>query len=390
MYKHPLFHRDKPHDLHLLRRRTCPGVDGRKVRPETELRTIATAFRSPTMVSPEPTDETSDSDDTNKEVEKKKRKSGSDNSKSDVSLLNENGILRSLDQENEFDVSKKQRVETIHPESLDTTEKYMRGPNRLVSPIATACPADLKEQSLLVSKVSRQLDEHAKRAALTGKKCAKKRIGSVSSVTPMYVSDTMKYHALTYDDEIEIFDSARGCVVERSSSKRDICTEDVSDDESENNATVISFNDNEVSVDTTKHIISAPVQDANVINRVVSKLLSSNDNSNSFVAIAAFCMRTNPNDPSLGEKAIQLMSNHADLAHEFCRYKIALSPNNNHAEFMKEMFRGESEDTIRGFKTFVLNSLNDLVRQSESAAWNEFHDLTNCYNTWFSGVTASA
>jgi len=32
IYKHQLFHRDRPQDLHLLRRRTCPGVDGRKNR----------------------------------------------------------------------------------------------------------------------------------------------------------------------------------------------------------------------------------------------------------------------------------------------------------------------------------------------------------------------
>lgn len=30
MYHHPLFHRDRPQDLKKLRRRTCPGFDGRK------------------------------------------------------------------------------------------------------------------------------------------------------------------------------------------------------------------------------------------------------------------------------------------------------------------------------------------------------------------------
>lgn len=389
VYKHPLFHRDKPHDLHLLRRRTCPGVDGRKVRPETELSNMDTGFHSPGMVSPVPPEGASDSDVVPIEPEKKKRKYTS-RKKADASLLTQDGILRTLDEENDVEVNKKHTVETIQPAieyMTSSADRYMRGPSRLVSPISLTCPADLKEQSLLVSKVSRQLDEHAKRAALNGKKSTKKRIGSVN---PTFVSDTLRYHALTYDDEIEIYDSARGCVVERSA-KNDISEEDVSDDDSENNATVISFNESEVSANVDR-IFTAPVQDVNVINRVVSKLLSSDRaiNTNSFVAIAAFCMRTDPHDPSLGEKAIQLMSNHADLAQEFCRYKIALSPNNNHAEFMKDMFRGESEDTIRGFKTFVLNSLNDLVRQSETSAWTEFDDLTKCYNVWFSGVTTSA
>jgi hypothetical protein len=154
----------------------------------------------------------------------------------------------------------------------------------------------------------------------------------------------------------------------------------------------VSFSDCEFAAHSSKHVVTAPIQDLNVINRIVTKLLSSTNanDSTTFVAIASFCMRTDPHDPSLGEKAIQLMSNHADLAHEFCRYKVALSPNNNHSEYMKEMFRGDSEDTIRGFKTFLLNNLNDLLQQYENTAWNEFHDLTKCYNVWFSGVTSSS
>lgn len=36
VYHHPLFHRDKPEEMHKLRRRTCPGHDGRKTRPEDQ------------------------------------------------------------------------------------------------------------------------------------------------------------------------------------------------------------------------------------------------------------------------------------------------------------------------------------------------------------------
>lgn len=36
IYRHKQFHRDRPENLHLLRRRTCPGVDGRKQRNESE------------------------------------------------------------------------------------------------------------------------------------------------------------------------------------------------------------------------------------------------------------------------------------------------------------------------------------------------------------------
>ncbi|KAL7531421.1 hypothetical protein ACHAXR_004028 [Thalassiosira sp. AJA248-18] len=33
VYYHPLFHRDRPEEMHNLRRRTCPGYDGRRNRP---------------------------------------------------------------------------------------------------------------------------------------------------------------------------------------------------------------------------------------------------------------------------------------------------------------------------------------------------------------------
>jgi hypothetical protein len=387
VYKHPLFHRDKAFDLHLLRRRTCPGVDGRKVRPDADVSGPKNGFRSPTMVSPVPPETASDSDCASSEADKSKKRKTRKTPEPVVSLESD---LSTPDNGNDSDSSKKPKIEaSSYPDYLvNSADRYMRGPSRLVSPEASTCPADLKEQSLLVSKVSKQLDEHAKRAALVTGKGAKKKIA------PTYVSDTMRYHALTYDDEIEIFDSARGCVVERSSLKNTGNSgDDESDDESDNNATVISLSDSEEGSHTSKHVISAPIEDVSVINRVVSKLLSSTkeNDSTAFVAIASFCMRTDPHDPNLGEKAIQLMSNHADLAHDFCRYKVALSPNNNHSEFMKEMFRGESDDTIRGFKTFLLNNLNDLVQETENSVWNEFQkDLTKCYGVWFNGVATSS
>ena len=116
----------------------------------------------------------------------------------------------------------------------------MKGPNRLVSPMVEPkrIKADLMEQSLLVSKVAKQLEEHARRAVSSGRLGYKKRAGTV---TPPYSTD-VKYHSLTYDDEVEIFDSIRGCVVERRSYGSDtVDDDDTSDDISENNASIVSF-----------------------------------------------------------------------------------------------------------------------------------------------------
>lgn len=406
MYKHSLFQRDRPQDLHLLRRRTCPGVDGRKVRPEAEhggqgyepksIFSPKNVLSSMSAISVSPY-ESSDSDEGEGSViatVSKKRKNVA-RKKSDSSLSSAGEEDEHLSEpepvKTNFAVSdhltmpdKKQRIETVHAEFSTNVEKYMCGPNRLVSPVAKPASSqlDMKEQSVLVSKVSRQLDEHAKRAAaIIGKGGMKKHTGSI---TPTYVSDTMRYTALTYDDEIEIFDSARGCVVEKSVSTKD----DGSDDESES-ATVVSFADNEVQ-QSCNHIVSAPVEDPIIVMNIMKQLLGSNNSNASYLtaAVAEFCMTTDPQDPFLGEKAIQLMSNHAELAQEFCRYKIALSPNSTHGEFMKALFRGESKETVRGFKTFVLNSLKDLVRETQS--WNEAAVISKCYNIWFSGVSLSA
>jgi len=37
VYYHPLFHRDRPEEMHKLRRRTCPGFDGRRNRPNQDV-----------------------------------------------------------------------------------------------------------------------------------------------------------------------------------------------------------------------------------------------------------------------------------------------------------------------------------------------------------------
>jgi hypothetical protein len=397
VYKHPLFQFERPQDLHLLRRRTCPGVDGRKVRPDAEhggqgyepksIFSLDAVLSSKSAIAISP-HESSDSDEGNTiaitaTISKKRKKSS--RKKSDASLSS------SSEDEHPPKTTKTSFMVgnhlTVPDKKLRTEPVHALGLLRLVSPLAKSASSqlDMNEQSVLVSKVSKQLDEHAKKAAaIMGKHVMKTR---TNDITPTYVSSTMRYNALTYDDEVEIFDSTRGCVVEKNyvSSKDN----DASDDGSENSATVVSFSDYEVQEASTR-IISAPISDSNIIFEVRKKLRDVNNNiSHLTTAIAEFCMTTDPHDPFLCEKAIQLMSNHAELAQEFCRYKIALSPNNfDHSGFMRALFSGQSKETVRGFKTFVLNSLKDLVRETKS--WNEFDALSKCYNVWFSGVSLSA
>ena len=390
VYKHPLFQRERPQDLHLLRRRTCPGVDGRKVRPDVTIGVYSkpanitpNVFSPPAMdvskkiatVSPHESSSDSDSDD-------RKRKVVATRKKSEEDLK---AVLSKSPFSTEETPAKKQRTASIEEDFVPSVDRYMRGPSRLAfSPLAqtpVASVSDMNAQSALVSKVSKQLEEHAKNAA--GRFAMKKRAG-----TPSYISDSMRYNGLTYDDEVEIYDSARGCVVERNT-RKPIQDDTVSEDGSENSATVVSFTECEVPkiINTT-----APITDAEAIDTVIDKLRQFDDYrfSEMTVAVVKFCMTTNPHDPSISEKAIELMTSHEELAHEFCRYKIALSPSTcNHEQFMKDLFSGKSKDTVRGFKTFVLNTLKDVVRDSNCSEWSESSVLTDCYNIWFSGLTLS-
>eukprot|EP00554_Chaetoceros_debilis_P007017 CAMPEP_0194079028 /NCGR_PEP_ID=MMETSP0149-20130528/5279_1 /TAXON_ID=122233 /ORGANISM="Chaetoceros debilis, Strain MM31A-1" /LENGTH=509 /DNA_ID=CAMNT_0038760389 /DNA_START=61 /DNA_END=1587 /DNA_ORIENTATION=- len=411
VYKHPLFHRERPGDLHLLRRRTCPGVDGRKIKPEVELSSIDVSTCPPAAV-PVSADSSvaalsqSDSDDAdlslNSSIKKpieteapvrKKRKYTKRKTEVNLSLADDRTALKVANSEmfptyirDDSEAAKKMVAEeaTIPAVEVEdwvsTADKYMSGRSRLVSPMAEPkiAKADLMEQSLLVSKVARQLEEHAKRAA---GRLGKKRLGNLGAMSATS-QQTLKYHSLTYDDEVEIFDSIRGCVVERTFGKKDAAGEESSssdDDNSESHATTVSLNDNDSLSPAAHVVLTVPVNDVGVIEDIAKKLLNGNGtvsrDAQLTIAIAKFCMRTDPKDPLLGKKAVQLMSVHADLAHEFCLYQIALSPNHKlsmadqHSRFMKDIFDGECVDIVRGFKTFVLNNLSELVRFSKSVAW---------------------
>lgn len=410
VYKHPLFHRDRPEELHLLRRRTCPGIDGRKARPDNVTSDKESATRK-SVYSPQndfdhkrvfavTPNESSDSDEESSiggtAVSDTFGSTVSGKKRSIVGLSavakdqDPPEVLSNMFVAHHVVESKKPRIETVHTEHL--AHCLVPNPNettRLVSPLSKDSPlqqSDVIEQTALVTKVSRQLDEHAKRAvASLGKSFLKKR---TSGLIPTFFSDTMKFHALTYDDEVDIYEHDQSHVDEVTGDDA------LSTAGSESNVTLVSFSENETGRGTHDRDPQDPIFDAKTVCQVVKKLCEVRDDNISelTIAIAEFCMRTDPQDPLIGEKAIQLMSRHADLAQEFCCYKIALTPNSeNHEECMIALFSGQSKDTIRGFKTFVLNRLKDLLRQLQYVTIGGYSStLTKCYNIWFSGVTFSA
>ena len=532
VYRHALFHRDRPSELHLLRRRTCPGVDGRKHRPELDISSLETGLRSPKTGSL--TSEVDQQDDlsdesiaiTSDQSITKKRKIKADrslqkklrrqrkitesrnSSKHDPDLRINDGspsaVFHPTSNEtqqsnhcNEVEENKSNHLRSqmfltpelksyAEPKSITTSnvmvkEDFMNQTNNKtsiavpidsklkvqgpVSPPPEIMPLeinDLKEesphtllpslgtladdtdeknrsermeQSLLVSKVARQLEEHAKRAAAAAALGHSRRGGRrrAGTITPPhhFPTDTMKYNALTYDDEVEFFDSKQqkntNKKVKNGSDGHAIVTDgDESDEDFKVNISVASSDKLETKSASIVHnnanlgkvetvaTHKAPVSDTAVVSEVVRKLhnwvgrsgFASKEDGQLAAAIAGFCMSTAPQDPYFGNKARHLLLACGILAQEFRCYKAALSPNSAPPDFftneqtkpalITQIFDGDSSanDAVRVFKVFVLNSLGDLVTNpnlasSVSLSRSEATCLNECMKVWFEGVMAS-
>jgi hypothetical protein len=389
----------------MLRRRNCSGVDGRKVRPEVELSNLEADIRSPAC-------DDSDSSDFIPVATKKRKKhqilkrSDSDSSidgyetefavpmlkSSTPSFMISHAATRTSPE------SKRQRVDLTHATAMSGTP-YLTSPSPSGKGKASAL-----EQSHLVNRVAQKLEQHIKRA--TSKKVRK----SGGIVTPPYdAKDTLKYHALTYDDEVEIFDTERGCVVERRDAHGNYIT--AADDISVSSAIVSPDTNEDAELNSGKAnagadvviVDESPPVDCNiVIHQVGMKIIGNNieidgiTDARVTAAITMFCMKTNPFDPSLAEKLIQDMSVHDFLSDEFCSYQAALSPDSRlseveqHAQLLKQLFLSDRAEIVRIFKTWSLNKLAAIMNLSKYECWAESEYISKCYNMWFSGVALNA
>lgn len=412
VYKHPLFHRDRPEDLGMLRRRTCPGVDGRKSRPDLEFTSLELDFLSPVQID-------SDGCESNPvSIKKRKKNQKIERSISDSSMdefeqefsapiVDSSASAFMSSHATSFTSSrvspdiKKQRLNETQTILSTSTPFFARPMTQLISPSPTRKEkVSALEQSHLVSKVAQKLEEHIKRAS---SKTAGKSGGIV---TPPYdAKDTMKYHALTYDDEFEIYDTERRCVVERRDGYGKLISKPNDFLLQLNRISNDAIDEGKMQLQNAKHTdvpladSTPPVDDSFVISQVTSKVCENGIRMNKIedaeitAAVAEFCMTTNPNDPNLSEKVIQLMSIHRNLTEEFCTYQVALNPNHllpetdQHAQLVKQIFLGDCVSIIRGFKTWLLNKLTEIMTLSKSNCWNEADCISECYQTWFSGVS---
>jgi len=237
-----------------------------------------------------------------------------------------------------------------------------------------------RKQSLTVSRVAEQLEICARRAARGyGVKSGGRGRGSSSAMfspTTHFLSDTMRYNALTYDDEIIGKDSLDVCCSGASdvffegqnkhagsSKTAALVTDDDGSEVSSSQASNASpatfrpsrscmadFLDKASSMGKKQKLFPSdlmpPIQDMNIVSSVGRKLgmrghdfsFYTGKNVRNFEEmrmehqnfcmvssyIATFCMSTSPKDANIAIKIKNLMNSCQPLAEEFNKYSMAL------------------------------------------------------------------
>lgn len=367
VYKHDLFHRDRPDDLNLVRRRTCPGLDGRRQR----------SLRSPSKVT---------------ETDSPSEDELSTESPADVASISENSRKRSNNHATR-DVAKIKRVRIVTNEPYETNVDLSVFESSTHTPVPVTddkikkpSQSDLAERSLVVSEVAKKLDEHARKLGIRSKG---RRVSGI--ITPPYGATSL----FTYDDEI-IGNKPNHSIthLDKSSSGLGVVSDGDDSLSSEDDILAPStfFTPNKM-----KEIPSAPVVAEEAAKRMAECLVQQQpvESRNDLVGpsmVLQFCLSNSPycDNKELGAKIIALINQCGILARDFQLYCSALHPSN---QPRGELLEGsvdhhirddeEKETTsisacgIRDFKTFALNYIQGISAYIDCASISSFLSVTD-------------
>ncbi len=389
IYKHNLFHRDRPEDLYQVRRRTCPGVDGRKQRfSRLSAQKLSKKFEG--GASSNTSEDSSSEDDT---FGRQRQQTQHDN----VELFSSRSYLSSKRNSNagQFGSSKKARL--LPETEFDVDTSIISNPTPSPTSVKAlifevdedgddgsasekSAKTEMMEQSVIVSEVANKLEAYVKKA-MKKRGISRTRRGSSGIVTPPFGSSfTMTSRDLiTYDDEYN----------QEKSSSSDIVS-DVDDSVAEE-----ARNANSPETDYDKDMLVAPVLDIATVKHISSEILQRANALNSEVMracanVAAFFMCTAPKeDPEqCSSKVLQLLATSRQLEAEFYFYRAALHPTlflesngrslenyddsftDVHSEALRNtLARGAGRlESLREFKVFSVNLIYKLLRKNGSFA----------------------
>ncbi|KAL3906477.1 MAG: hypothetical protein SGILL_009255, partial [Bacillariaceae sp.] len=383
IYKHNLFHRDRVQDLHMVRRRTCPGVDGRKQRfsrlsaqriNNSKFGEINVSVNSNSDMEDDVSSSGEDASVTGDKregsltlppapkrmrsllppVEETPAKSAKPSKPAKTTYLVASAAAPSPTSVNTFSLENSSQ-EHLADDSSSTSRKYDR--------------AEMQQQSLVVSEVASRLEAYVKKA-MKEKGLSRTRKGGSGIVTPPFGThgrfEMNSSDLLSYDDEFGVIDEGISLGVVSAEPEDSLSMED---------AAINSVDESDMMV--------APVEDIEVVKRIRFEILNRATAENGDVVrasanVAAFFMLTAPFEDAdeCCPKIVELLSTSKQLESEFFYYRSALhpvdGPQGNFSVIDSEMLKnslnggaGRSE-ALREFKVFSVNLIYKLLGMNGS------------------------
>jgi hypothetical protein len=389
-----LFHRERPEDLYMVRRRTCPGLDGRKQRFSSRGATKGSkkaAADDGSVTLQTNSDEDSVADDLQMQQRHVIEESSSNDSTPRLAQKRDSLSSRSSEYlEGEGPKLKKSRHEVPQAAS---SEPVLNSPIVDMSILRSVVEAnsskavflgeheeaaddssldnkrteklEMLEQSMVVSDVAMKLEEYARRARKNGMLPARARRQGPGVVTPPFSSSyQMSISAselLTYDDEYDAEEARAADLVvghgDTVTSTSSVVTDsDVEEESLEENKLLKEFMVPPVAMPHAKSITE----------RLLLKDVTS-------AAVAGFCMSTAPSGlQDMPRKILQLIASCETLANDFHQYRMALKPAHSgdpamllHNVRMNHVQNWEREgsrcDAVRDFKVFSVNCVRKIL-----------------------------
>jgi len=385
IYKHNLFHRDHPEELYQVRRRTCPGVDGRKQRFSR-----LSAHKLNKSDNEGGGDSTSEDDSVEEEQQLGNDPEIYNIVQSFSSSKRNNEVLDNTNTSTSIRSSKKARILPVSDQTI--TNDFEVDTSVMSNPIPSpkivrdsifeidylADDGSAREtndrtemiHSLVVSEVAIKLEAYVKRA-MKERGLTRTRRGGSGIVTPPFgTSFTMTSRDLiTYDDEYR-YDNGN-------------VESNVVSDTDDN----VSVEGNELCVGIDKEMFVAPVLDIDTVKQISTQILQRANLLNGEVLracanVAAFFMCTAPKEEpdQCSSKVLQLLSTSNQLEAEFYFYRAALHPTlflesniSNDGQFTEiqstalrnSLIGGAGRlESLREFKVFAVNLIYKLLRNN--------------------------
>jgi len=390
----------------MVRRRTCPGVDGRKQRFSRYSAQKISNSEKAMQSSEDDNSLGSSSDDENESKKRSMSESRGSESKRSRRSLWYGGNSKASDDKVVVDTSVVQSTTSptsVHESSTSLFQKEIDNDDSSANKKSTRMEAI--EQAMIVSEVASKLEEH-RRKVMKGRGGSRSRRGNAGIVTPPNGSyqkfEMSSRDLITYDDEYKTTYSSSFA----ESDEKSIASVTVTEDDASEQSTV------------SKQFLIAPVEDAKKVKNICEEIRrcaeESYENSDSFQAcasVAEFFMSTPPSEDvqCVSKKVLDLLSSSSRLAADFHFYRAALNPcsansgesclfEERHAVALQRSLEGAASqsDAVREFKIFCVNLIYKLLGNMENygvkGPFSPFvrSNLLHTAETWSKSVGTSA